>query len=82
MKAPELIEVTRSFSYKLNVERYDPSVRFESRDFFCSQKAECKPINAETISNQLYKFCKSEVMKAVHECVAEIKANSPKGAKQ
>lgn len=54
-------EIARSFSYKLNMGNY------ESRDFFCSQKAECLERNAEDTSERLYQFCKSQVMKAVRE---------------
>lgn len=78
----EVVEVTRSFSYKLNVERYDPSVRFESRDFFACQKAECLASDAERVSAAVYKFVKAEVMKAVHECIEEIKANAPVGTRK
>lgn len=56
-----LVEVTRSFSFKLNVGNY------ESRDFFCSQKAECKATDAEEVSGKLYAFCKREVLKSVKE---------------
>ena len=55
------VEIARSFSYKLNVGNY------ESRDFFCSQKAECKWKDAEEISAALYAFCKNEVLKSVNE---------------
>jgi hypothetical protein len=54
-------EIVRSFSYKLNVGQ------FESRDFFCSQKAACRIAEAEDISERLYRFCKSQVMRSVNE---------------
>jgi hypothetical protein len=57
----ELVEVTRSFSYKLNAGNY------ESRDFFCSQKAECKPEEVEAVSDRLYQFCKQEVIKSIKD---------------
>ena len=60
-------EIVRSFSFKLNCPNY------ESRDFFCSQKAECNIEDAERVSDLLYGFCKREVMKAVHEYMAENK---------
>lgn len=56
-----MIEVARSFSFKLNAGNY------ESRDFFCSQKAECLPENAEATSEALHAFCKAQVLKAVNE---------------
>jgi hypothetical protein len=56
---PNLVEVARSYTFKLNVGNY------ESRDFFCSQKAECRPEDADLVSEKLYEFCKRQVMKAV-----------------
>lgn len=55
----KLVEVARSYSYKLNVGNY------ESRDFFCSQKAECRLSEAEEVSERLFKFCRAQVMRAV-----------------
>jgi hypothetical protein len=54
-----LVEVVRSFSYKLNCGNY------ESRDFFCSQKAECRAEDAERVSDAIHAFCKAQVLKAV-----------------
>jgi len=56
-----MMEIARSFSFKLNCGNY------ESRDFFCSQKAECEPDQAEATSEALHAFCKSQVLKAVSE---------------
>lgn len=56
-----LIEIARSFNFRLNAGNY------ESRDFFCSQKAECKSEDAEKVSEAIYKFCKDQVMKSVKE---------------
>ena len=68
LKAPARItgktEIQRSFEYLLNVGNY------ESRRFFCSQKAECRPEDAEAVSEKLYQFCKSQVMKAVSDYMA------------
>ena len=55
-----MVEITRAFSYKLNI----PGA-YESRDFFCSQKIECNEDEAETKSEALYEFCKRQVMKSV-----------------
>jgi hypothetical protein len=54
-----LTEVARSFTYKLNVGNY------ESRDFFCSQKAECTWEDVEAVSKALHEFCKKQVLQAV-----------------
>ena len=51
-----LAEVTRSFSYKLNVGNY------ESRDFFCSQKLECEEADVEATSARLFEFCLKQVL--------------------
>ncbi len=59
------VEVARSFAFKLNAGNY------QSADFFCSQKAECKPEEAEATSARLYDFCRSEVMKAVKQYKAD-----------
>ena len=64
-KASGLVEVARSFSFKLNVGNY------ESRDFFCSQKAECRAEDAEAKSDALHQFCKEQVLKAVAAYRAE-----------
>lgn len=56
-----IIEIARSFTYKLNVGNY------ESRDFFCSQKSECNAEDAEATSERLHQFCRTQVMKAVKE---------------
>lgn len=63
-----LIEVARSFSYKLNLGNY------ESRDFFCSQKAECKPEEAEEVSERLHKFCRAQVERDMRQYVTERRA--------
>ena len=60
-----MVEVCRSFSFKLNVGN------FESRDFFCSQRAECRAEDAEEISERVHAFCKAQVMKAVREYLAD-----------
>lgn len=63
---PDLtVEITRSFSYKLNVGNY------ESRDFFCSEKAQCSAQDAERTSGLLYQFCKSQVLASVREYLAD-----------
>jgi hypothetical protein len=60
-EAGGFVEIARSFSYKLN------AGNFESRDFFCAQKAECRASDAEKKSDELYAFCKRQVMRAVAE---------------
>ena len=62
-----IVEVARSFSYKLNAGNY------ESRDFFCSQKAECNAEDAEAVSERIHKFCREQVMKSVQQYKSETK---------
>ena len=57
----QLIEVCRSFSYKMSLPHY------ENVDFFCSQKSEVPESEAEKKSEILYEFCKSEVIKSVNK---------------
>jgi hypothetical protein len=66
MESNGLVEIARSFSYKLNMGNY------ESRDFFCSQKAECKPEDAEATSDALHDFCKKQVLRAVDSYRREV----------
>jgi hypothetical protein len=73
----QFVEVARSFSYKLNMDF--AGVRFESRDFFCSQKSECRATEAESVSDRLYAFCKLQVLKAVAEYRAELEAQAKAG---
>jgi hypothetical protein len=65
---PLWIEIARSFSFKLNMGNY------ESRDFFCSQKAECRMDEADRVAEQLHAFCKSQVLKSVNDYKAECEA--------
>lgn len=58
------VEITRSFEYSLNAGNY------EQRRFFCSQKAECDAADAEEISERVYQFCRSQVMRAVSDYLA------------
>jgi hypothetical protein len=60
-KQEPMIEIARSFSYKLGLPNYS------SVDFFCSQKAQCLPKDAEKTSEAVYQFCKAQVAKSVSE---------------
>lgn len=59
-KKQKLVEVARSFSFKLNLGD------FQNADFFCSQKVEVPEEEAEKYSELLYKFCRQEVLKSVN----------------
>ncbi|HYK01328.1 MAG TPA: hypothetical protein VE974_06200 [Thermoanaerobaculia bacterium] len=53
------MEIARSFSFKKNLGNY------ESADFFCSAKKECKPEDADKTSQALYDFCRKQVLKDI-----------------
>lgn len=59
--APRMVEICRSFSFKLNLGNY------QSCDFFASEKSTCTEAEAEDLSAALYQFCRTEVMKSVQE---------------
>lgn len=65
-KNKKLIEICRSFSWKMSLPNY------ENRDFFASAKSEVEEKNAKKISEKLYKFVKSEVIKSVNSFLSEI----------
>jgi hypothetical protein len=68
-------EITRSFSYKISLENYG-GPRYESLDFFCSQKVHCRTEEAEDASLAAYAFCRREVLNAVAEVKAGIREKS------
>ena len=69
MEKEKLVEVVRSYSRKLNLGNY------ETCDFFCSKKEECKESEALEKSAELHEFCKSEVEFSVNAYKEE---NKPK----
>ena len=66
-KPIKLVEIARSFSYKLALPGYS------NVDFFCSQKCEVPEEEAEKKSEELYIFCRSEVKKSVSSFLKEQK---------
>lgn len=65
------VEIVRSFSYKLPLDKFGR--KYESRDFFMSQKAECSVDEQEAVSAALYAFCRREVLKSVREYENELR---------
>lgn len=68
---PELIgpvEITRGYTYKMNVGD------FESRDFFCSQKAACHPDDEEAVADRIQAFCRRQALKAAKDYMADKEA--------
>ena len=60
-KPSGIVEVVRSVSFKLNLGNY------QSMDFFCSQKAQCEPGEADQVSADLYEWCYDQVMASANE---------------
>lgn len=75
MDKKDLVEIARSFSYKLNLGNY------QTADFFCSQKAEVPPKDAEETSQKLYQFCKDEVVKSIQQYLKERQQRTQEPAK-
>jgi hypothetical protein len=63
-KARRLVEVCRSFSYKLNLENHG-GPRYENADFFASRKEECPADKAAEVSQRLFEECMAEVRASV-----------------
>ena len=59
-KKQNLVEICRSFSYKLNLGN------FTNADFFASAKSTSLEKEAEKTSQSLYTFCKEQVVKDVN----------------
>ncbi len=69
-----LTEVVRSYSFKLNHEKYGgPAHRYQHSDYFCSQKSQCTFEDAEAVGRALFKFCKAQVMEEVRESIQQIR---------
>ena len=71
MENKELTEITRSFSRKLNLGRY------ETADFFCSQKLEVPIKEAEEASKQAFHFCKMMVEQDVQNYITTKNVDVP-----
>lgn len=56
-----LVEVVRSFTRKINLGNY------ESADFFCSRKEQCRPADADAVSERLHKWCQEQVTADAHD---------------
>lgn len=68
------IEVCRSFSFKLNMDRYSREKTYESRDFFASAKGTVPWQEVEEFGNKLYAWCKASVMRDVRDYVELIRS--------
>lgn len=70
-KKQKLVEIARSFSWKINLGNY------EMADIFCSQKSEVSEKDAVKVSEMLYEFCKNEVIKSANKYLKEVKEPKP-----
>lgn len=68
---PGMIEVCRSFSYKLNLANHGGPA-YESADFFASRKMQCSPEDAEWVSQQIFEECVAEVRACVAAFIDEM----------
>jgi hypothetical protein len=75
-EAPRMVEICRSFSYKLNMSKY--GLDYESRDFFCSEKATCTADQAAAVSADIHEFCIQQVMQAVVKYHEDMTAKAAK----
>jgi len=77
--AIKLVEVARSFSYKLNTGNYS------SADFFSSQKEQCTPEEVSEVSRRLFEKCKEDVIediKLYKEKYGETRTNGDTGEEE
>lgn len=66
---PLMIEICRSFSYKLNCANHGGPA-YESMDFFASRKLMVEYGDRDAMSEQLYQECQDEVKQAVARAIA------------
>jgi hypothetical protein len=71
-KPSEMIEVCRSFSYKLNLENHGGK-KYESADFFASRKIQCSVEDEKWVSQQIFEDCVAEVRGAAAAFIAELR---------
>jgi len=77
--AIKLVEVARSFSYKLNTGDYS------NAEFFSSQKEQCSPDEVADISRRLFEECKQQVIediKLYKEKYGETRINGDTGEEE
>ena len=67
-----LVEIARSFAYKLNIGNY------QSADFFCSRKQEVPIQEDDEASEAMFQWCKGQVEMEVSRYIEEHKPESEK----
>ena len=74
------VEICRSFAYKLSPAKYTGVTDYESRDFFASMKVTCDAADTVEISRDVDEFVQAEVMDAVKDYVAKLRAQRERKA--
>lgn len=69
--AAPMVEVCRSFAYKLNLENFGGN-RYESADFFASRKLQCAAEDQGWVSQQIFEECVAEVRASVAQFIEEM----------
>jgi hypothetical protein len=67
----EMVEVCRSYAYKLNLQNHGGPA-YESCDFFSSRKIQCAPEDAGWVSQQIFEECVAEVRASVIAVITEM----------
>ena len=73
--AQPMVEVCRSFAYKLNLQNHGGPA-YESADFFASRKMQAQADDVAWVSQQIFEECVAEVREAVRLFIEEIKARA------
>ena len=63
------LEISRSFSRKLQVKQYEPA------EFFASYKTECEEKDAEKISQELFELCRRDVEASAEKYLNELRGS-------
>lgn len=80
-KQEALVEVCRSFSYKLNLANHGGPA-YESADFFASRKVQCMQFEVNWMSQQIFDECVAEVRESVSKFKAEMVRKQAKRAER
>jgi hypothetical protein len=70
-----LVEVCRSFSYKLNLQNHG-GLPYESADFFASRKISAKAEDVPWVSQQIFEECVAEVRASIAAFIEDMRAKA------
>lgn len=77
----ETEEVVRSFSGSIQCERFDPRLKYEKREFFCSHKTRCVRGEEAATAKRVYEFCRDQVTAEMVEYAAGLTARFARSLK-